>query len=64
MGLEEAFKTIVEKINENFKDGLYDINDASAIVNAVNIVGKSLSVVKQPDIKEEVIDLPKLKEKK
>lgn len=68
MGLEEAFKTIVEKINENFKDGLYDINDASAIVNAVNIVGKALSVVKQPEqvatATEEVVDLPKLKGKK
>jgi hypothetical protein len=49
MELNEAFKVIVEKINENFKEGLYDINDAGVIVNSIGVIGKALSVVKQPE---------------
>ena len=49
MGLEEAFKVIIDKINENFKDGLYGVNDAGVIVNSISVIGKALSVVKQPE---------------
>lgn len=57
MGLEEAFKVIIDKINENFKDGLYGINDAGVIVNSISVIGKALSVVKQPEQTETVSDV-------
>lgn len=49
MELKEAFETIVNKINVNFKAGLYDINDASTILNAVTVVGKAISVEQPQD---------------
>lgn len=57
MGLEEAFKVIIDKINENFKDGLYGVNDAGVIVNSISVIGKALSVVKQPEQTETVSDV-------
>ena len=57
MGLEEAFKVIIDKINENFKDGLYGVNDAGVIVNSISVIGKALSVVKQSEQTDTVSDV-------
>lgn len=49
MKLEEAFKTIIDKINENFKAGVYDVNDASVILNSITVIGKALGAAKVED---------------
>lgn len=52
MNVNEAYQAVVNELNENFKVGAYDINEANSIISALTIISKALQVQKPSDKKE------------